>query len=103
MKLPLLFVHSHTPRLLLSIIGHCYADHLTLLIARKMCQRRRVFLPVLAIKDIDLQGFNIGALNTAQINAEAILIRARGIEGFNAADLTESMFRTASIKCVSGD
>ena len=68
-----------------------------------MCQRGGIFFPVLAIEDIDLQGFNIGALNTAQVNAEAILIRARRIEGFNTADLTESMFRTASIKCVSGD
>jgi len=93
-------------RLLLSIVGHCYADHLTLVIARiarKMCQRRGIFLPVLAIENIDLQRFNIGALNTAQINAEAILIRARRIEGFNTADLAESMFCAASIKAVCGD
>ena len=68
-----------------------------------MCQRGGIFLPVLAIEDIDLQGFNIGALNTAQVNAEAILIRARRIKRFNAADLAESMLRAASIKCVSGD
>lgn len=90
-------------RLLLSIVGHCYADHLTLVIARKMCQRGGIFLPVLAIKNIDLQRFNIGALNTAQINAVAILIRARRIEGFNTADLAESMFCAASIKAVCGD
>ena len=57
----------------------------------------------LAIKDIDLQGFNMGALDTAQINTEAIRIRARCIKGFNTAYLAESMFRAAGIKRVSAD
>jgi hypothetical protein len=68
-----------------------------------MCQRGGVFLPVLAIKDLDLQGFNMGAFNTAQINTVTILIRARRIKGFNTADFAESMFRSAGIKAVSGD
>jgi hypothetical protein len=57
----------------------------------------------LAIKNIDLNGLNISALDTAQINAVAVWVRARGIKGFNAADFTKGMFRTAGIECVGRD
>jgi hypothetical protein len=68
-----------------------------------MTQAGCVGFPVLTVKIINLYRIDICSIKTAQIDTDAIGIRAGGIESFDATVLAKSMLSYAGIKLIASN